>query len=75
MEKALREVCETLGLPISEALKQGVHALSARARQQPVRSPYEIFKELDLGPGGYALTPSTDVRRGVRRAVRKKLHR
>jgi hypothetical protein len=71
-EKALREVREALGLPISEALKQGLHALSRRAREQPVRSSYEIFQELDLGPGGYALAPSTDVRGGMRRALRKK---
>ena len=39
------------------------------------RTPQEIYKSLDLGPGGYAIAPSTEVRRGVREALRRKFGR
>jgi hypothetical protein len=39
------------------------------------RTPYEIYKELELGPGGYAIVPSTETRRGVREAICRKLGR
>jgi hypothetical protein len=71
-EKALQEVQAATGLPISEALKQGLRALRDELREKSVRTPYEVYRELDLGPGGYSLAPSTEVRRGVREALRKK---
>lgn len=74
-EAALREIQEATGLPISEALKRGLRALQDSVRHNMARTPFAIFKELDLGPGGYATAPSTDVRRGVRQALRKKIHR
>jgi len=74
-EAALRQIREATGLPISEALKRGLRSLQERVRDEPIRTPFEIYKELDLGPGGYAIAPSTAVRRGVTRALRKKLGR
>lgn len=74
-EKALADVRKATGLPISEALKKGLRTLQAQVRQGASRRPYDIYRELDLGAGGWALAPSTDVRRAVRRAVRKKLGR
>ncbi len=74
-EKALLEVRLATGLPISEALKQGLHALSQRVRREPSRTPYDIYRAIDLGPGGYATAPSTETRRAVRQAIRKKLGR
>ena len=74
-EKALQQVREATGLPISEALKQGLHALQERVRRETRQTPYDVYQELDLGPGGYAIAPSTDIRRGVRTALRRKLAR
>lgn len=72
-EDTLQEVREATGLPISEALKQGLRVLREQVRQGGSRrSAYEIYAELDLGPGGYAIAPSTDVKRAVRRAIRQK---
>jgi len=34
-----------------------------------------VYRQLDLGPGGYAIAPSTDTRRGVAVALRRKLRR
>jgi len=74
-EDALHRVREATGLPISEALKQGLYALQERVLHQSDRSPYSVYEKLDLGPGGYAVAPSTDSRRGVRVALERKLRK
>ena len=74
-ESALEEIRAKTGLPISETLKQGLRALQRHVRQETARTPYAVFRAMDLGPGGDAIAPSTDVRRGVRRAVARKLGR
>jgi hypothetical protein len=72
-EKVLQEVQAATGLPISEALKRGLRSLQEQVRREAGRTPYDVYQELDLGPGGYAIAPSTDTRRGVRRALKRKL--
>jgi hypothetical protein len=74
-ENALLEVQTATGLPISEALKRGLRCLQQQVRLDAGRTPYDVYKELDLGPGGYAIAPSTAARRGVAVAIRKKLRR
>jgi hypothetical protein len=74
-EQALADVRRATGLPISEALKRGLRALRDQVRDAPARTAYDVFKELEPAPGGSAIAPSTDVRRGVRSAIRKKLGR
>jgi len=71
-ERALSEVRAATGLPISEVLKRGLRALQTQVRQTPERTPYEIYSELDLGPGGYAIASSADTRDGVRLALKRK---
>lgn len=74
-EATLRQIREATGLPISEALKQGLRSLSRQVRDAPGRRPYDLYQGLDLGPGGYATAPSTETRRGVAAAIRKKLRK
>lgn len=74
-EVALQEIREATGLPISEALKRGLRSLRERVTHEATRTPYDIYRQLDLGPGGSAIAPSTETRRGVTQALRKKLHR
>jgi hypothetical protein len=74
-EKALREIQATTGWPISEALKRGLRSLQEQVGREYRRTPYAVYQRLDLGPGGYAITASTDTRLGVREAIRRKLHR
>lgn len=50
-ERVLSEVRAATGLPISEVLKRGLRVLQTHVRQTPERTPYEIYRELDLGPG------------------------
>lgn len=74
-ERILDQLVQSTGLSISAVLKQGLIAFQERAGAPTGRSAYEIYQELDLGPGGYATAPSTDTRRGVQEALRRKLGR
>lgn len=74
-EKTLAHIVHTTGLSISGALTQGLWALRAQLAQQVHRTPYDIYAALDLGPGGYAIAPSTETRQGVREALKRKLGR
>ena len=74
-ERALKEVQRATGLPISEALKRGLRSLRDEVRRKTSRTPYDIYRELDHGPGGSAIAPSTDTKRAVRAAIKKKLGR
>jgi len=70
-EKALEKLTKANGLSISEVLKRGVLAYGSRVEDRP-RKPYEIFKSLDLGPGGYARAAAKDSKRAVASVIRRK---
>ena len=74
-EATLRQIREATGLPISEVLKQGLRSLKQQVRDASRQRPYDFYERLDLGPGGYASAPSTETRRGVAAALRKKLRK
>jgi len=74
-ERVLSEVRAATGLAISAVIKRALRALQAKLRQTSVRTPYEIYAELNLGAGGHALASSAHVRGGVRRALKRKLGR
>jgi len=72
-EKVLDEVRAATGLPISEVFKAGLRSLQNQLKNgEPARSSYDIYRELDLGPGGYAIGPSTDSWTTVRNHLKKK---
>lgn len=70
-ERILEEVRRGTGLSASAALKRGLRSLRDQLGEAAAR-PYEIYQQLDLGPGGYAGAPSTESRRGAREAIRRK---
>ena len=74
-EATLRHIREATGLPISEVMKQGLRSLEQQVRNASGQRPYDVYERLDLGPGGYASAPSTETRRGVTVALRKKLRK
>ena len=74
-EEVLEQLVQGTGLSISAVFKQGLLALRDRLAEQPKRSAFEIYEELDLGPGGYSVAPSTQTRQGVQDAIRRKLSR
>lgn len=74
-EAALRQIRDLTGLPISQILKRGVRSFQWGVVEETAQTPYEVFRSLDLGPGGYVPAASTRTSRSVRRAIRKKLSR
>ena len=74
-EKVLAQIVRATGLSVSAAMKKGLLVLRNEVTRDAQRVPYDIYKELDLGPGGYAVAPATQTRRGVRGAIRRKLRR
>lgn len=74
-EKALEQIVTATGLSVSGAMKKGLLVLRNEVAREAERVPYDIYKELDLGPGGDAIAPATQTRRGVRTALRRKLRR
>jgi hypothetical protein len=71
-EKMLAKLTKMTGLSISQVLKRGVFAYRAKALKEPVRKPYEIYRQLDLGSGGYARAPAKNAKTAVADIVRKK---
>ena len=74
-EKVLKQVTQKTGWSVSSALKRGVLVLRDEVGRRTQQFPFEIYRSLDLGPGGYALAPSTETRRGMQIALRKKSRR
>lgn len=71
-DRILEEIRQTTGLSISEVLKRGILAFRKEMSRDASRAPFDVYRELDLGEGGYAIAPSTEVRRGVREALARK---
>jgi Arc/MetJ-type ribon-helix-helix transcriptional regulator len=74
-EQALRALTAMTGASVSDVLKRGVLELRERAAVAYGRSAWQIYAELDLGPGGYARAPARDSAEGVREVLRRKARR
>jgi len=74
-ERVLKEVQAATGMPISAALKRGLRAVRDEVARTSRQTPYDVYSQLDLGPGGYATGPSTDTRAAARKAVAARVRR
>jgi hypothetical protein len=74
-EKILKLVRKKTGWSVSTTLKRGVLALGNETGPGITRSAFEIYRQLDLGLGGYAIAPSTETRRGMQLALKRKSRR
>jgi hypothetical protein len=74
-ELLLDAITRKTGMSISATLKKGLVVLNDQIEQAAKPTPYEIFRHLDLGEGGYAIAPATEVDRGMQEALRRKLNR
>jgi hypothetical protein len=72
-ERILERLTTEMGVSISEVLRQGILVLRRKRRVSTTRA-FDIYQQLDLGPGGYAWAPSTETTRGVRKALRRERH-
>ena len=72
-ERALSSLTRSTGLSISEVLKRGLMAYKQQAQSTAAeRAPYEVFRRLDLGPGGYARAAAKDAKTAVRASIARK---
>lgn len=74
-EKVLKQVTQKMGWSVSAALKRGILVLRDEVTRRATQLPFEVYRRLDLGPGGYAIGPSTETRRGVQAVLRRKHRR
>jgi Arc/MetJ-type ribon-helix-helix transcriptional regulator len=74
-EKIVEQVRRDTGMSVSDVLKEGIRALRRERTRKAVPLPFEVYRKLDLGAGGYSSFPATAVREGVREALRKKHRR
>ena len=74
-ERLLSRLTKATGMSISTAFKEGLKVLQAELGKRKTASPYAIYKELDLGPGGYTTNPSSETRKAVKAAIQRKLGR
>jgi len=71
-EKTLAKLKKFTGLSISEVLKRGLSAYEEQAMQQAARNPFAIYRELDLGEGGYAIEPARHAKSAIKEAIGRK---
>jgi len=71
-EQTLDRVRAMTGLSISEVLKHGLNAYETDVLEQAHRKPYEVFRQLDLGAGGYAIAPARDAKSALAEVIRRK---
>jgi hypothetical protein len=74
-ERILAEIVGAKRLSVSVALKQGLVALrDSLSAEGPVRTPYSIYRSIDLG-SGEKLPPARSAKRELRRLLREKARR
>jgi len=71
----LAKLTQMTGLSISEVLKRGLMAYQDKVMNEPSQKPYDIYRQLDLGGGGYAVAPAGKAKSAVSDAIKKKHHR
>lgn len=71
-EITLERLRRITGLSISEVLKRGLAAYETQALAEASRRAYDVYRELDLGPGGYAAAPARKAKSTVAEAIRRK---
>ena len=74
-ERTLQSLRRTTGLSISEVLKRGVQAYSEQAAIRAEASPYEVFRCIELGEGGWAVARARDAKSGIRGVLARKQRR
>ena len=71
-EQTLSRLRDMTDLSISEVLKQGLNALEATQLAEMGRTPFDVFRQLDLGDGGYAVAPAHEAKSAIAAAIRRK---
>jgi hypothetical protein len=71
-EQTLARLRDMTDLSISEVLKQGLNAFEAAQLAEAGRTPFDVFRRLDLGKGGYAAAPAREAKSAIAATLRRK---
>lgn len=71
-EITLAKLTRVTGLSISEVLQRGVLAYKDQALEEDARKPFEIYRQLELGAGGYSRAPARNAKTAIADVVKKK---
>ncbi len=74
-EAILGRLRKSTGQSISELLKGGLRALDSLHHSEGTTSAWQVYSQLDLGPGGYASGAADDSRQAAREAILKRSRR
>ncbi len=74
-EAVLADLRQRTGMSISQVLKRGLEVYASTSPDMPAKTPYEIYRGLDPGPGGHAVAPASDAKAAIARAVKEKHRR
>jgi len=53
-------------------LKRGLIAYKAQALEDSTSTPYDVYRQLDLGEGGYVVTPASRAKAEVGAIIQRK---
>ncbi|MDX2237295.1 MAG: hypothetical protein NW203_07005 [Hyphomonadaceae bacterium] len=68
-ERLLARILRRTGGTASDALKRGLTLLEKELERTPQRSAWDVYSELDLGPGGSAAGPAAKSRETVQKLL------
>ncbi len=76
-EQALHAIMRSAKLNLSDTLKQSLIFLQQQLNihQTPTVKPFDIYEQLDLGEGNYAIAPASQAKAGIKIALERKLQR
>jgi len=69
-EQILAEIRRATGASVSAALKQGLVAARSALRAGSASRPYDVYREIDIGPGGYLLQPARRAKNALPTVIR-----
>jgi hypothetical protein len=74
-ERKLQKLRRDQGLTISEVFKRGLEAYAEQARCGAAKTPYDVYRDLELGEGGWALAPAREAKHELRDTIARKHRR
>ena len=56
-------------------MKRGLRAYDEASREEATARPYDVYRRLDLGSGGYAVAPAGDAKAAIAEVIAAKHRR
>ena len=74
-EATLAYLRKRTGLSVADVLKRGLESYAEIVRDEVAAKPFDVYRRLDLGPGGYAIAPARDAKAALVEVLRDKHRR